>query len=1167
MKFDITNIVPCALPDRTTCAGKESVIPGNCDDPAYRVTHPDCPDIPNCADPAFALAHPELCPNMPKLIIKPDVAVIGSIGELLYSTYLYADGRENLLADGVVYTVSDPTIAVIGTVTGSLTGIRPGNITVTATYGALTATAQLTVVLSCAVEPMAIAICIDASKSMSNQFSGSAGTRLDFAKALASSFIGCMNLSKDFAAVIEFDSSAVISQPITQNGSALLAQISAVEVGRASTNIGVVLNTASAHLKETVGTAATHVIFLLTDFENKEGENPILISRELKSGGAIVIVASLRSSGLYFRAALQSASGGFFANITPTNESDAQSILNGLKTHICSGACASTSSTIGPMGALNFNNFVQWVVSSGAVDYIGDGSGLFYDVVPGHGMYVDLVGSLSSTGRDGRGTLRQRNPIVYQDAVENTITFELAGNNREDRPNDTVTMALIDDDDNIFASQDYSIPSNQPFTPYTFTFTLGGGDPTSLRLQFTQTNTGAANQIANFVGCLLDNILITDETGTILFYENFENDNLVQLPASCSQTTIDTQYPYLAPFDCNAPGVQCVSSTTDCVPSTVYCITVSDAADPDQLNLNGVYKWTYDSGWYYKGANGIIAPNSTLEGQTEVPPTDVDSGWQLFPSAGISYSGCYVTDSTSIFGSWSLSGGVGCTATHAPTVVPTSCPDAETCPPPFVTAYTGNCSQGCGCIYGSPGSQIPDPVQLPELEVKLPDHVDRWTATMSYTADCRTFGVAVTGAQPDEISGIYTYTSATRFDGTGSATGFYLAFNGTNWEIRNTGSPGSVYATSPVLFGQYDTGNTVTQAIIIVEGAGTQAANGSYKYATSTTFKKVDDSSLSISTLFGASTIVQDATTLYSSTDLLTGWTVTDGESPAPTINNGEVTATETYTSEVSQSDANDQALVLATAAAEAAIVCSSFALPNDSLLYNFQFVDDPADWYPEIPTLDALTGVLSNYTPAEQPLVLAFGAGAISGGTSVANTDIWNPAGFMMVSSIQPQLAFDTKSNRSSVAIAGFTLNFSERLNFDNNGTRWKMFRVAHPNTLMRTYVQFYDDGGPATIDISLPVGGLANAGSRVISVAVIGHGILNTDIATWKLFIDGVDKGAKSTTSSAGWKAATLADGTHFVQWQYTHTIASDSVIKLRTTVGSGSLIQGFQVGFSPP
>lgn len=329
MKFDNVNIAPCAIPNGSTCAGTPPAVTGSCDDPAYRVTHPDCPDIPNCADPAYALAHPELCPNMPKLIIKPDVAVLGTTREILYSTFLYADGRENPIEEGVIYTTSDPTIAVIGTITGSLTAIRPGSVTVTATYGVLTATANLVVVMSCFVEPMAVAICIDQSKSMSNAFSGSAGTRLNLAKTLASSFVGCMNLSKDFVSVLEFDSSAVITQPITQNGAAVLAQISAIQVGRASTNVALAMNTASAHLKEKVGTSATHVIFLLTDFENKEGDNPILASRELRSGGTIIIVASLRSSGFYFRQALQSASGGFFANITPTNEADASAMLNG----------------------------------------------------------------------------------------------------------------------------------------------------------------------------------------------------------------------------------------------------------------------------------------------------------------------------------------------------------------------------------------------------------------------------------------------------------------------------------------------------------------------------------------------------------------------------------------------------------------------------------------------------------------------------------------------------------------------------------------------------------------------------------------------------------------------------------------------------------------------
>ena len=50
----------------------------------------------------------------------------------------------------------------------------------------------------------------------------------------------------------------------------------------------------------------------------------------------------------------------------------------------------------GGAGVLNYGGFANWTVSNGTVDLIGNG---FIDLLPGHGLYVDMDGSTGDAGR------------------------------------------------------------------------------------------------------------------------------------------------------------------------------------------------------------------------------------------------------------------------------------------------------------------------------------------------------------------------------------------------------------------------------------------------------------------------------------------------------------------------------------------------------------------------------------------------------------------------------------------------------------------------------------------------------------------------------------------------------------------------------------------------
>jgi hypothetical protein len=142
----------------------------------------------------------------------------------------------------------------------------------------------------------------------------------------------------------------------------------------------------------------------------------------------------------------------------------------------------------GGVGKLNYANFVNWTVSDGTVDLIGNG---YYDFLPGNGLYVDMDGSTSNAGKMTSKTVFTFTPgVVYH------LQFDLAGNQRNDSA-ETVTVQVVLG--NVF-SESFSLPRTAPFTTYVRTFTVSA--PQSGTLTFE--GAGGDN-----IGMLLDDVKLT----------------------------------------------------------------------------------------------------------------------------------------------------------------------------------------------------------------------------------------------------------------------------------------------------------------------------------------------------------------------------------------------------------------------------------------------------------------------------------------------------------------------------------------------------------------------------------------------------------------------------------------------------------------------------------
>ena len=137
---------------------------------------------------------------------------------------------------------------------------------------------------------------------------------------------------------------------------------------------------------------------------------------------------------------------------------------------------------------LNWVPPANWTASSGpaggTVDLIGmTTDGPLFNLFPGNGGYVDLDGS--------SGSISGLSTIMSFAAGSYTLTFDLAGNARNDGPKTTVITI------GNFTTQ-ITLAANDPYALHTLNFTTTGGNLAFLDLS------GGNNNIGN----ILDNVTL-----------------------------------------------------------------------------------------------------------------------------------------------------------------------------------------------------------------------------------------------------------------------------------------------------------------------------------------------------------------------------------------------------------------------------------------------------------------------------------------------------------------------------------------------------------------------------------------------------------------------------------------------------------------------------------
>jgi hypothetical protein len=135
---------------------------------------------------------------------------------------------------------------------------------------------------------------------------------------------------------------------------------------------------------------------------------------------------------------------------------------------------------------INYTNFKNWEVASGAVDLIGVNSP--WNWFPAYGLYVDMDGSTGVAGKMVTSKIISLQPGSY------VLSYELAGNQRG-AAGDSVDVNV----DLGILSVSHSLASDAPFTLFTNAFTISQAQD----IQISFAGTGG-----DYVGMLLDNVQI-----------------------------------------------------------------------------------------------------------------------------------------------------------------------------------------------------------------------------------------------------------------------------------------------------------------------------------------------------------------------------------------------------------------------------------------------------------------------------------------------------------------------------------------------------------------------------------------------------------------------------------------------------------------------------------
>lgn len=538
------------------------------------IVPPPVPPDPRCLDSAFALQHPDLCPANSALIIKPSQVLFCNGDSIQFRVFEFAGGVETELTDGVTFESSSPEVFVIGVNSGSGTAIAEGSSNIIATYAGRTVTATLTVLPEDCCDGIEVisAIVVDNSRSMSLGFGGAYSTRLNFAKAIATSYGGLIKLvsgiPKDSVEVWSVNSTLTPLLPASQDTADILAAIAGISQTQNKTDLLTVFTTAANALLDVA--ADRRVLLLISDGEqtsNNDRQAILDAAFLFKQAGGVIIVVSPRASGLGYDLAERLATGGFFINAGSSTAATVLTQLNYIKNLLCAGDCVDAGDRYDNLPTLDYLLLENWEIVEGEVNLFGPG---LFDVQPGHGLYLQLESSMHTV-------IRTIDTFDLVSGKTYRIGFKAAGNQMSLSAAQGLRVYLATAANVILFDQTFYPAWDSEFQEYNYSFTVPYD--ATVRLYFEQIF--ASDTIP---GNLIDDVILRNETDLVtLLDDNFDGENMTYIAPACGMSAAVS-----AIADPPAPEVSLAANGGDA--------------------LYAFYKYTYGYSWVTNQGETAITP-------------------------------------------------------------------------------------------------------------------------------------------------------------------------------------------------------------------------------------------------------------------------------------------------------------------------------------------------------------------------------------------------------------------------------------------------------------------------------------------------------------------------------------------------------------------------------
>lgn len=529
----------------------------------------DTPVDPACLDLEYAADHPDACPNasaITGLVVVPPSGTTEVGGHYPFKAMLtFANGQERDVSAKAAWSTGNSGVALI--VHGEATGVSIGTTTIEASYRGHAATATLTVIASCLQASVDLVLVMDRSASM-NLVGDDGQTRLEGCKQAAIALVENLNFLKDECAVVSFagiidggvkspsaDLNLILS-PVKADVDGAIGSITVHDDPDSYTGIGAGLQKAFDELTAHGRAGSRKLIVVLTDgMENICTPNPATVAAAIKAANITIVVVALATEDVStkdcsnasttvntYLASLCSCSL-FYTAATPEDLVDIMSRIPNVICNANSVGCLyyvtpPVTPPVPPTCAspcLDYGGFQNWDVVQGFVDLIGMGTNLvaLYDVWPGNGLYVDMVGT-----DQGQPDYKKAQAVG---AIQTKQSFSLApgryrvsmyisGNSRQDRTGDKLQVSLGDLWNATVQVDNY--------LQYFRLYGEGGGDsfgarpqwdinitsPTSAKLKITHLPLPAG--AIPTIGLIIDRVkFVNMNTAEVLLYDDFDSEN------------------------------------------------------------------------------------------------------------------------------------------------------------------------------------------------------------------------------------------------------------------------------------------------------------------------------------------------------------------------------------------------------------------------------------------------------------------------------------------------------------------------------------------------------------------------------------------------------------------------------------------------------------------